>query len=175
MEQIPLDPEVLGPERTPPNNGNGRPRGARNLKHRALERVARAEALPILQKLVQLAKDGDVVAAKVIFDRIWPRPRTALIALDIPATANAADVRAAMHTLLGRVASGDIPPDAGAALMQTMRDVITAYHVQTFDDTPDEATEETNTRELIATRLLRAIEERNRKRLPEAQTQNGGD
>ena len=176
MEQIPLDPEVLGPERTPPNNGNGRPKGARNLKHRTLERAARSHSLPIVMKMVEMALQGDTIAAKIILDRTWPRPRTALVALDLPQTNNPGELRAAMHNLLGRVANGEIPPDAGAALMQIMRDVLDSHKIQTFDGAgAGEETEETNARDLLATRLVRAIEERQRRGLPAAQTQNGGD
>lgn len=163
MEQTPLIPEVLQDRRAPaPNGGKGRPPGARNLKHRALERAARAEALPILQKLIELAKDGDTLAARIIFDRIWPRPKTAFIGLQLPETRTPADLRAAMHQLLGRVAAGEVPPDAGAATVSIMRDVLESHRLQTIGDSPAATSSEESTRELLLKRLTRAIEDRQR-------------
>lgn len=167
MEQEPLIAEVLPPARPAgtnggPNGGNGRPRGARNLKHKALERVAQSEAVPILRQLCKQALDGDTQAAKIIFDRIWPRPRTAPIAVDLPETRTPAELRAAMHGILAQVATGQIASDDGAALVSIMRDVLDSHRVQTIDNDTHGAVEETSTRELLITRLERAIEERER-------------
>jgi hypothetical protein len=162
MEQEPLIPEVMSAERpAPPNNGNGRPRGARNLKYQALERAARAEALPIVQQLIQQAKDGDTLAARIILDRIWPRPRMPLVSLNLPETRTPAELRAAMHGLLAQVAAGQVPPDAGAAIVAMMRDVLDSHRVQAFGDDGQGAAE-TNCRELLLARLTRAIVERER-------------
>ena len=181
MEQTPLIPEVL-PDRAPaPNNGNGRPKGARNLKHQALERAARSEALPILRKLIAQALEGDTIAAKIIFDRIWPRPKTAFVGLELPATRTPADLRAAMHQLLARVASGEIAPDAGAAFVSIMRDVLEAHRIATFGDDPAAANSDSSARDLLVARLTRAIEDRRIAETspppftPEPETQNGGD
>jgi hypothetical protein len=175
MEQEPLMPEVLSAERTSanaPNNGNGRPRGARNLKHRALERAARAEALPILLQLIKQARDGDTIAAKIILDRIWPRPRMAPISINLPETRTPAELRQAMHGLLAQVATGQIPPDAGAALVQIMRDVLDSHRVQAFAGDEHSASEESGTRDMLLARLQKAIAERERAQLPAAEPQS---
>jgi hypothetical protein len=167
MEQQPLIAEVLPAERPNatnggPNAGNGRPRGARNLKHKALERVAQSEAVPILRQLCKQALDGDTQAAKIIFDRIWPRPRTAPIAVNLPETRTPAELRAAMHGILAQVASGQLASDDGAALVSIMRDVLDSHRVQAIGDDSHGAAEETSTRELLVSRLERAIAERQR-------------
>lgn len=166
MEQEPLLPEILPPDdgngRHAPNNGNGRPKGARNLKHKTLERVARSQSVPIVQKLCQQALEGDVLAARVILDRIWPRPKSAPIAVDLAPTRTPAELRAAMHNLLADVASGRIAPDDGQALVAIMRDVLESHRVQVFDAVGSIEVENTNARELLEQRLARAIEERSR-------------
>ena len=165
MEQQALIPEVL--ERPDaPNNGNGRPRGARKIKYQALERAVRAEILPILQKLIAQAKAGDTYAARLILDRVWPRPRTAPISIELPETRNPAELREAMHRLLGQVAAGEIAPDEGAAFMGIIRDVLEAHRIQTLDPASNVDMQGANARELLTTRLSRMIEERSRRALP---------
>ena len=170
MEQEPLYPEILKDRPAPPNNGNGRPRGARNLKHKALERAAQSEALPIVLQLIKQAKDGDTLAARIILDRIWPRPRTAPIALNLPETRTPAEIRNAMHGLLAQVATGQIPPDAGQAVVAIMHDVLRSYDIRTVGDELQGNQEETNSRELLLVRLQRAIAERERAAPPAGET-----
>lgn len=167
MEQEPLIPEVLetprlGASGPAPNNGNGRPRGARNLKHRALERAARSESLPIVRKVIAQALDGDMYAARLILDRIWPRPRTAPIQFELAPTKTPAEIRQAMHELLGKIARGDIAPDEGAAISAIMRDVLDAHRIQTFDLGATVEVQQSSARDQLADRLARAIEERRR-------------
>jgi len=165
-DQQPLLPEVLPPPAERPEPTGGRPKGSRNLKTRAFERVAQSEMVPIIQKLCQLAKEGDVLAAKVIVDRLWPRPRTAPLAVDLAPTRTPAELRAAMHDLLSRVASGEIPADDGAHLIAIMRDVLDSHRVQTFDGAPvADGGAPVDMREELGRRLARAIEEREKRQI----------
>jgi hypothetical protein len=128
-DQEALFPEVLAPvrEAAKPNDGNGRPRGSRNHKHKILQRIAQAHAVPLIESVIAAAEAGDMLAAKIVLDRIWPRPRTAPITIDLPETATPAELKTAMHQVLGRIASGELTTDDGAALVATMKDIITAY------------------------------------------------
>jgi hypothetical protein len=168
-------PEILPPEdddghenghAAPEHGGNGRiggrARGTRNLKHRALERVARSQSIPIVQKLCEQALAGDTIAAKIILDRVWPRPRMAAIAFDLPATKSPTELRAAMHGLLADVAAGRIAPDEGEALVGIMRDVLESYKVQVYDAVGAIEIQSTNAREQLEKRLTRAIAERDK-------------
>lgn len=159
MEQQSLIPEiVIEREERKPNGGNGRPPGATNLRRRALERVAQSEAIPIILKLCEMAKQGDALAARIILDRIWPKPKAAAIMANIPRTGSAADIRAAMHDLLHQITTGEIPPDDGQALMAAMRDVLDAHRIQTIDLTPSLAAPQSDARALLADRLARIME-----------------
>lgn len=161
MEQQPLIPEAIGERPDAPNGGNGRPKGATNLKHRTLERAARSEALPIILKLCQLAKEGDVLAARVILDRVWPKPRGSPINVDLPPLRTPAEVRAAMHLLLDRVAAGEIAPDDAAALTSMMRDTLQAHNIQTLSPvTVNIDARSADARQVLAERLSKAIEQR---------------
>jgi len=148
------------PNQAPPNNGNGRPRGARNRKHRALEQAARSRALPLLAKVITAAENGDMQAAKIIFDRIWPKPRTAPITCELPKTETPADVRAAMLEVIQRVSRGELTADDGAALVAMMRDVLDAHSIKTLSTDTDDTANAGDVRELFAARLGRIIEAR---------------
>jgi hypothetical protein len=151
------------PDQAPPaapNAGNGRPKGARNRKHRALEQAARSRALPLLAKVITAAENGDMMAAKIIFDRIWPKPRTAPMVCDLPKTETAADVRTAMLEVLQRVSTGEITSDDGAALVRMMRDILDAHSIKTLAPEADQELLDGDIREQFAQKLGRIIEAR---------------
>lgn len=173
MEQQSLIPEiVIEREERKPNGGNGRPPGATNLRRRALERAAQSEALPIILKLCEMAKQGDALAARIILDRVWPRPKTAPITVDLPKTGSPSEIRAAMHDLLRQITGGEIPPEDGQLLMATMRDVLDAHRIQTIDLTPSLAAPTSDARTALADRLERILKARENEA---AQTQESGD
>lgn len=144
----------------PPNSGNGRPKGARNRKHRALEQAARSRALPLLAKVIAAAENGDMMAAKIIFDRIWPKPRTAPIECELPKTETPADVRAAMLEVIQRVSRGEISADDGASLVAMMRDVLDAHSIKTLAPENDNDALTGDIRQVFAEKLGRIIEAR---------------
>jgi hypothetical protein len=145
----------------PPNAGNGRPRGARNRKHRELEQYARSRSLTLLTKIVDAAEKGDMAAAKIVMDRIWPKPRTAPIECELPSTETPADVRTAMLDVLQRVSRGELQADDGAALVRMMRDILDAHSIKTLAAGDDDAGANIgDVRELFASRLGRIIEAR---------------
>jgi hypothetical protein len=152
-----LEPEVFDPRPRHNPAGDGRPKGAGNVRYRALERAARAESLPIVMKLIDLAKSGDILAARLILDRIWPRPKSAPITVDLPATGTPDEIRAAMHELLQRIASGAIAPDDGQAIMGAMKDILTAYVIPAYGSSAIVVTEGKSAREQLAERLQKAI------------------
>jgi hypothetical protein len=156
-------PEILPPEEQgprDPRNGGGRQKGSQNLKYRVFDRVARSFAVPIIQRMCELGLEGDTNAAKLILDRVWPRPRSAPITIDLPVTKSPAELRAAMHGILADVASGRIAPDQGHAIVGMMQDILESHKVQVFDAAGAIEVENTNARDQLEKRLRRAIEER---------------
>jgi len=173
MEQQALIPEFeqVATEAPPtvPNDGNGRPKGTRNRKHKLLQAIAQKHSPEILMRVVQAALDGDMLACKMIFDRTWPKPRTAPLTLDLPPTATPADIRAAMHKLLEQVASGELTTDDGAALISMMKDMLAA-HVIDARILPEAAAVQTvDVRQTFADRLARVIEARRQTETPAEQ------
>lgn len=96
--------------------GSGRPAGSRNKATLMLDALADGAAAAILQKQVELAKDGDQRAAEVILSRCWPARKSRPVSLTLPAIQSAADVVAAVGAVADAVGAGDITPEEGAAV-----------------------------------------------------------
>ncbi len=154
------DFEPIAPAAPPPNEGKGRPKGARNRKHRALEHAARSHALPLLEKVITAAENGDMMAAKIVFDRIWPKPRTAPMTCELPKTETPADVRAAMLEVIQQVSRGEITAEDGAALVSMMRNILDAHSIKTLSPHSDNDALAGDVRQLFAEKLGRIIEAR---------------
>jgi hypothetical protein len=143
-----------------PNNGNGRPKGARNRKHRELELYARSRSMRLLEKIITAAEAGDMMAAKIIMDRVWPKPRTAPIACELPKTETPADVRAAMLDVIQRVSRGEITSEDGAALVAMMRDVLDAHSIKTLSPESDNDALTGDVRAIFQEKITKIIEAR---------------
>jgi len=102
----------------PGQSGNpaGRPKGAGKIGE---WRAALAEHVPdIMKKLVEQAKAGDPVAARLILERALPavKPVEQPVSLDLPEGSLTDQGRA----LLASVASGVLSPGQGAQLMTAL-------------------------------------------------------
>jgi hypothetical protein len=96
--------------------GPGRPQGSRNKATLALDQIAEDAGQGILDKLVEGAKGGDMRAAELVLQRIWPARKSRPISLALPAIRSASDVVAAVGAVADAVGSGDITPDEGQAV-----------------------------------------------------------
>ncbi|WGS85832.1 DUF5681 domain-containing protein [Methylomonas sp. UP202] len=105
------------PKFKPGQSGNpaGRPK---DKTPATLLRKAIADDMPdVVRKLVELAKEGDVQAAKVLLDRICPplRPQAIPVTVEKGATLPESGGNVVAATL-----SGEIPPDIGAMLIRAL-------------------------------------------------------
>lgn len=69
----------------------------------------------IIKRLAEQAKEGDVAAARLLMERIYPalKPVEVPVALELPGASLSDDGRA----VLAAVASGEVAPSQGAALV----------------------------------------------------------
>jgi len=83
-----------------------------------LLRKSIADDMPdVVKKLVELAKEGDVQAAKVLLDRICPPLKPQALAISLPVNGSITEqgseiIRATM--------AGQIPPDIGSQLITAL-------------------------------------------------------
>ncbi len=91
-------------------NPNGRPKGSRN-RVTLVALVAMEEgADAIARKVVDLAKEGDISAARLVIERLVPVAKERPIFLSLPDTGSAEGVAHAQAAILQAVAAGDILP-----------------------------------------------------------------
>ncbi|MBB5374327.1 DUF5681 domain-containing protein [Acidocella aromatica] len=102
----------------PGQSGNpaGKPKGTRNAALMALEQIGQADAEGILRAVITAAKTGDMQAAKIIMDRLWPVRRGVPVMIDLPKIKTASDVIEATAQIIEATARGEITTDEAAAL-----------------------------------------------------------
>lgn len=179
-EQQILIPEVLDAEfaeetAIAPNGGKGRPKGTRSRRHRFLEALASDHVVSIIETVVRAAQSGDMYAAKLILDRLWPRPRNAAITTELlPEQCqqpNVSDLRGAMMKAFAQVQAGEIPAEDGAALVSMIRDMIAAHSIQTVSPAAAIELEAEDSRQTLFDRLKRIADKQRELEPPEGPVQ----
>lgn len=104
----------------PGNAGGGRPKGSRHKVTLAVEALLEGEHEELTRKAIDKAKEGDMVALRLCLERIAPARKDAPIMVELPPVESAADAKAASTAILAAVASGDVTPSEGAAVMSLL-------------------------------------------------------
>lgn len=125
----------------PGQSGNpaGMAAGSRHKATKLLDAIGEAGAESVLQATLQAAQTGDMAAARIILDRVWPARKGRAVPLALPPIDTPADLRQAMAALLGAVAAGTITPDEGqavAALLEAHRRMMGSTDDESLHD-PD--------------------------------------
>jgi hypothetical protein len=74
----------------------------------------------IVKKVVEKTKSGDLVAAKLLFDRLAPPPKSRAVAVDLSAIGEydgIDSILAAYRTIVEAVAGGELAPAEGLELV----------------------------------------------------------
>src|SRR5215213_9009235 len=98
-------------------NPTGRPRGSRNERTCLVESLLDGEAEEITRKAIELAKAGDGPVLRLILERLAPARKDSPISFELPPIDSVGDAKAASASVLAAVASGDISPGEGQAVM----------------------------------------------------------
>jgi hypothetical protein len=119
----PFPPGVSG-------NIAGRPRGTRNRASVIAEALSDSDVTAIVRALVAKAKKGDVVAARVLLDRIWPIPKSSAVTFPALSATDACGIVQSHNLLLRCVADGELTLDeakaVSAILIGQLRSIETA-------------------------------------------------
>jgi len=107
-----------------------------------LEAITDGDLAAIVATIVEKAKAGDVVAARLIFDRIAPVPRTRALKINLPALGkhNDGDTLIAFYEAITRAAAGGtITPSEAVefvAIVDAHRAAIEAIRPSRLDEPP---------------------------------------
>ncbi len=97
-------------------NPAGKPKGTRNRTTMAIEELLEGEAVAITRKAVEMAKNGDTIALRLIMERVAPLRRGKPVRFDFPPIEHAGDVSAALGSILKATAAGDLTPDEAVTI-----------------------------------------------------------
>jgi hypothetical protein len=97
-------------------NPKGKPTGTRSKSTTLLLSLMQDGADEITKAVITAAKAGDLVAARIIIDRLIPPARERPVSLALPDTATAAGIAAAQNAILQAVADGELLPGEAATL-----------------------------------------------------------
>ena len=94
----------------------GKPAGTRHRATEAVLALMGESAKQITAAVVQAALSGDMIAARLVIDRLCPPARERPVRLVLPDTATAAGCAEAQAAILQSVAAGQITPNEAATL-----------------------------------------------------------
>ena len=101
--------------------GHGRPgparaAGQRNKTTELLEKMLADDGGDVVKAVIDRARAGDMVAARLVLERVVPVRKGRPIAIKLPAIACPADVLAALSATINQMAAGEITPDETAVV-----------------------------------------------------------
>jgi hypothetical protein len=94
----------------------GRPPGSRNKITQIVEQLAEGQAEKLVQRVLELAQDGDMSALKMILDRVWPARKGQPVKLIMPPINTSEDLVAAIASVWEGLRAGHLTPDEAGAL-----------------------------------------------------------
>jgi hypothetical protein len=102
----------------PGKSGNpcGKPRGALNQTTRAALEVLGGDLEAITQECIKQAKEGNLMAVKLVLDKLIPSAKELPLSLSLPKVEGAATLPAALSAVMAAVAQGEITPGEGQAV-----------------------------------------------------------
>jgi hypothetical protein len=102
----------------PGHSGNpaGRPKGSRHRTTVAIEALLDGEGEAITRKAIEAAKAGDMVAIRLVLDRICPPRKTRPINIELPPIQDAGGVAEAQQAVLRAACLGELLLDEAQAL-----------------------------------------------------------
>ncbi len=102
----------------PGQSGNvaGKPTGTRSKSTRLLLALMEGDAADITKAVITAAKNGDLMAARIILDRLIAPAKERPVNVDLPDTSTSEGVSAAQSAILQAVAGGELLPGEASTL-----------------------------------------------------------
>ena len=104
-------------------NPKGKAKGTLHKATRAALALLEGDLEAITEKLVEKAKEGDLMAVKLILDKVIPNARERRLSIKLPQVKGAANLPAVLASVLEAVSNGELTPGEG----QTITAMLEAY------------------------------------------------
>jgi hypothetical protein len=112
-------------------NPAGRPRGTRNKVTILMACLKKGDLEEIMAKVIKAAKDGDLVAARLVVDVIFRSRRYEPVVCELPSIKTPDDVVVAMQKIADEVASGELTAEAAGDITRVFDLFLQAFaHVR---------------------------------------------
>jgi hypothetical protein len=98
-------------------NPSGRHPGSRNKATVILDALGDDDAREVLDVVLRRAKEGDVRAAEIVLNRVWPAPKGRPVVVDLPPINTPADAVTASAVVLAAVAEGRLTTSEAGAML----------------------------------------------------------
>jgi hypothetical protein len=108
----------------------GRPPGSKNKSTQLLEQLVEGEAELLVQKLLELAKAGDVTCLRMLLDRLWPARKGQPVKVLMPPINSPQDVLPAVASSWSEVREGRLTPDEANSLSTVVDRTIQAIELR---------------------------------------------
>jgi hypothetical protein len=115
-------------------NPAGRPRGSRNRSKILFQDRLDADVEEIADKVVALAKAGDIAAIRLCVDRLLPVRKGEPIGFELPPFETAADIVRAAASIAAAVSAGDLTPAEAADLAKVLDMYVRALETAGFEE-----------------------------------------
>ena len=109
-------------------NPRGRPRGAKHKTTLLLESLIDDEGETIIKKLIALAKKGNLLAIKLVVERLLPAKKDRAVSVALPSIKDAAGLPRLTSAILAAVSEGELTTTEAAALS-----ALVMNHVKTLE------------------------------------------
>jgi uncharacterized protein DUF5681 len=105
------------PRGQPFKPGNpGRPPGSKNKTTRMAEQLVDGQAEQLVQKVLELARAGNLVALRMVLDRVWPPRKGQPVNIVMPPINSSQDVFPAIASIWTAIREGRLTPEEASAL-----------------------------------------------------------
>ena len=102
-------------------NPAGRPRGSRNKATLLMEQLIEDQGPELIQKLIDVAKNGDIRALQLCLDRLVPPRKECETEFEVGPTENHEQIQAAMSRVFEGIKLGRITLNEGERLFAMLR------------------------------------------------------
>jgi hypothetical protein len=114
-------------------NPKGKPRGARHKTTELAYAMMEGGLKAVLEQVVERAKSSDMLACRMIIDKIIPNQKDRTVAIDLPTIATLDGVGRAQSEILQAVVDGDITTNEGeriSSIVEARRRVIETVELE---------------------------------------------